>query len=556
MSPAPDSLVDRHGRLLRRTALVSVLTLMSRLLGFVREALAAVLFGAHSGVFDAFLTAWRIPNLFRRLLGEGALATSLQTAITEEDGKHGDAGGAALFRRVLWVTFWLLLVISVAAMAAIHHLPDQIGSFRPLGEPEGAQAVRELTVRLMPFVVFVCLAALVSGALNVRGFYASSSFAPAAMNVAWIGALVAIGYLYGWTSDAEGAALAEHQLEMARALSIGVLLAGLAQLLVQVPELRRSGLLSRAAAGLSGATRNARDVLTQAAPLALGAAVYQVNVMVDGFMAEGLLSDGGPTALYFANRIQQFPLALVATAATAAVFPALKALAHRGRVGELRELHDRTQLSVAFLALPAGAGLFALATPIASACLEYGAFDAAGSERVGSSMAILAFGLLPAGAVGLLSRVHYALGDFRRPVVVSIWMVLVNLALNLLFTAVLGWDVAGLSLGTTLAAWLQVALLLPNLHRRLDLPRAAPGAAREFLRTAAAATACGVAAYFAQRLAERWLPTSLHGGLRSAISLVPAVLAATAVYFALARALGLAAWQDVESRVRGRFARR
>jgi len=553
--PAPDALVDRHGGLLRRTALVSGLTLASRLLGFVREALAAILFGAHSGVFDAFLTAWRIPNLFRRLLGEGALATSLQTAITEEDGSGGDRAGAALFRRVLHVTFWMLLVVCAATMLAIQHLPDEVLGFRPLGEPEGAAAVRELTVRLMPFVVLICLAALVSGALNVRGYFRSSSFAPAAMNVVWIATLVAIGIGFGWRTDATGDDLVARQIAMARALAWGVLLSGVAQLAVQLPELARSGLLTRGAHAAAGATRRARDVLFTAAPLALGAAVYQVNVMVDGFMAEGLLSDGGPTALYFANRIQQFPLALVATAATAAVFPALKALGHRGRLAELRGMHDRTQLAVAFLALPASAGLFALATPIASACLEYGAFDAAGSARVGDAMAVLAFGLFPAGAVGLVSRVYYALGDFRHPVVVSLWMVVVNLVLNLLFTAVMGWDVAGLALGTTIAVWLQLALLLPGLRTRLELPPPAAGRGRELARTALCAVGSASLAFAVFVVVSRSLPSGWSGGWSSALALVPAVGAALAGYAALAKGLRLEAWSDVEARVRGRLRR-
>ena len=163
---AQPEVVSRHKKLVQRTVLVSALTLVSRVMGYARESVMAALFGDKSVVSDAFITAWRVPNLFRRLLGEGALSTSLQTKLTEVDHDHGEAAGRALFQRTAHITTWILLATCVLMMALVSLAPD---SMPVLGLPwlgKNPEPVRELTVRLMPYVVFVCLSAIFSGALD------------------------------------------------------------------------------------------------------------------------------------------------------------------------------------------------------------------------------------------------------------------------------------------------------------------------------------------------------------------------------------------------------
>ena len=479
---AVPEIVGRHRRLVRRTVLVSGLTLVSRVLGFVREVISAMLFGDRSGIYDAFITAWRVPNLFRRFLGEGAISTSLQTALTEVDGTHGNAAGRALFLRTIGLLTLILLGVCAVVMAGVAVLPDTMPGtgWRWLGADPGA--VRELCLRLMPFVVLICLAALCGGALQVRGHFAAPAVAPAVMNLVWIGVLVAVGGIFGWRALAERQAEEARSLEMARFLAWGVLAAGVVQLAVLVPALFSKGLLPTGSeSGEVGASRRlgrtAWDVLKTSAPLALGAAVYQINVMVDGLMAEGLLADGGPSAHYYANRIQQFPLALIAVAATSSVFPSLKALGHLGRRSELRALHDRTQYAVCFLALPASVGLFLLAQPMCQVLFQHGEYGPEGVGRMARALAMLALALLPAGAVGLLSRTYYALGDFRTPVRVSASMLALNALLNLALVAGLGMDADGLALATALTSWGNLVLLWPGLRGRLGLPAAEAGGA-------------------------------------------------------------------------------
>ena len=306
-------------------------------------------------------------------------------------------------------------------------------------------------------------------------------------------------------------------LEMVRVFAWALVISGVLQILILVPELVAVGLLGRRGAPLAGdpgaratgaGTGGGWGVLRSSLPLALGAAVYQVNVMVDGFMAQGLLPAGGPTTYYFANRVQQFPLALVATAATSAVFPALKALGHRGALPELRRLHHRTHLAICFLALPATAGLLALSTPIVAALFGHGEFGPAGVDRTAGALAILSLGLVPAGAVGLVSRTYYALGDFRTPVRVSIGALFLNLVLNVVFLVGVGMDVRGLALATVLTGWANLVWLLPGLLWQLssgETPQEPLEGRGTLIRMLVAAGVCGGVAYAAQRAAAPWL---------------------------------------------------
>lgn len=532
-----EHVVTRHRGLLKRTFLVSGLTLASRLLGFVREVQSAALFGSESALFDAFLTAWRVPNLFRRFFGEGALSTSLQTALTERDADAGDASGRALFLATLRVTTVVLVGLSVVSGAALLFAPGLVESGL-LGEPAGAQAAVELAVRVLPFMLLVCLAALTAGALQVRGEFLAPALAPVAMNVVWILALVWISIaLDGW-----------EELDQLRFLAGGVVVAGLAQLLIQVPALRRHGLWG---SPLDGRWSEGWSVLWASAPFALGAAAYQVNVLVGGLMAEMFLADGGPTAHYYANRVQQFPLALIAIAATSAVFPSFKALGHLRRLEELRSLHDRTQRAVLFLALPCVVGLGVLSLPIARALFEHGEFTPEGTGRVARALAIMALALPAAGAVGLTSRLYYALGDIATPVRLSVVALVLNVGLDAYFLIGLDLDVEGLAWAAVIATWVNWLVLLPGLSSRLGLPPGESGGRRKLVGLGACAAATGAGA-----LLGKWggalAGPALGGDLLADVGVVVLGIVGGALGFLLAaQLLDVPEWR----RLRDRFTR-
>ena len=545
---APTDLALRHRGLVRRTFLVSALTLLSRVFGFVRESLAASLFGDASPVNDAFVTAWRIPNLFRALLGEGAMSAAMQTALTRAEAERGEPAGRALFFAIFRLVGWLSALACVATMLAVLVLPDALpGTGIPwLGDDP--QRVRELTLRMMPFVVFVCLSAVASGALYVRGRFLAPSLAPALMNLGWIAALAWIAQRYGPRPLGEaGAAELARQMEVARALAAYALVAGAVLLAVQAPSLVAERLVPGrgvpTAAGSAGSEAStAWQVLRASAPLALGAAAYQVNVLVDGWMAIGLLPAGGSSLLYYATRIQQFPMALVAIAATNAVFPALAALGQARARDDLRALHDRSQLAVAFVALPASFGLIAFAEPVISFCFEHGAFGPEGVERGADGLRALALAILPAGAAGLVARTYYALGDFATPVRASVAMVLLHVALNVALVVGLGMDLEGLALSTALCAWGNLALLVPGLRGRLGLP--AP-AVRFLPRLAASAIAAALAVGLARGAYELF-----DDGSRRTRALAGSIVVAVALFAALAHALRIPEWRELCARLR------
>ncbi len=549
-----ESVVTRHRGLVGRTALVSLLTLLSRILGFVREMISTAIFGDSSPVYDAFLTAWRVPNLFRRLLGEGALSTALQTSITEADADEGDEAGRSVFLGTLGLTSWILLAITVLGMLLISVLPDTLPfvGWHWLGADPGP--VREFSLRLLPFVILVCLAALCGGALFVRGHFAIPNLAPAVMNMVWVLALFAIGGIYVWGEERpRGEPDFGTQREMARWIAWAVLGGGLLQLVLHVPPLVRHRLLPSPGHFLGEARRargRAWSVLKTSLPLALGAAVYQINVMIDGLMAESLLENGGPTALYKANRIQQFPLALVAVATINAVFPSLKALGHLGRRNELRALYDRAQSGILFVGLPAAFGLFALSQPVCEVLFQRGNYGPEGVARMASALRMLALALLPAGAVGLIGRVYYAMGDFRTPVRVSIVMLVLNVALNVAFVLGLGLDAAGLALATAVTSWGSLALLVPGLTGRLALPATTT---RPWARGAAmfaAALLSGASAWGVQRALA---PDG--GAPASPTSLALAIAAAVCVFVGVARWLRIPELDELGARLRRRLGR-
>ncbi len=548
-SPLASDVVGRHRRLVLRTFLVSSLTLSSRLIGFARESLAAFLFGDASAVNDAFVTAWRVPNLFRSLLGEGAMTTALQAAITKADAEGGDASGASLFRSIARVVAGFVVVLCVVLMLAVFLMPDRmpITGFPWLGAHPGP--VRELTLRMLPFVVLVCLSAVCSGALNVRGHFLAPSFAPVAMNIWWIALLAMVAGHFGWRRPpgSDDAAEFERQLSMARCLAWGVLVAGSILLLVQIPALIRERLVgggtSRASSVARVPGREAAAVLWASAPLALGAAVYQVNVMIDGWMAVSLLDQGGASTLYYATRIQQFPMSLVSIAATSAVFPSLMALGHRRELAEVRSLHDRTQLAIAFVAIPASLGLLVFAEPIVTVVFRHGAFGHEGVLRASSGLRCLTLAVLPAGATGLVARTFYALGDYKTPVRISIAMLIANVALNLLFVLGLGMDVAGLALATALTAWGNLFLLGPALRRKLGLPSSEPDFGPRILRVAGAALASTLLARGAFEL--------LGGERHPTFALLASIAIAIALFALAAEVLHIPEWAQVRARFRG-----
>lgn len=451
--------------LLRAGWTLSGLTLVSRCLGLVRDMLQAAVFGS-SWVVGAFNLAWVVPNLFRRLLGEGALSSAFIPRFSRTLENEGREPARALFASMLGSVCLLLAIAAGAVLLVLHLLP--LGWWAPLFAKEGLEGVvygshlRTLLTVLVPYLIPVCLLAFLGAALQCRGSYAPFAAAPAVLNVVWIGALLAGGPLLGLSLES-----------FSLFLAVSVLLGGVVQVAVQLPALRAEGLWvrPRLVPRAPGVTEVLRDVL----PVALGQAVFQVNTLLDQVIAAAFIPvEGANTWFFLANRLFQFPLALVGTSLAVASLPGMARLAAQGDRAGVRGLLDLAARVGLFLSVPAALGLLFLARPMVALFFEHGRFDAADGAETAAALACLSAGLPFVCLTQVATRVHQALGDLKSPVRLGCRLVGLNLVLNLLLVRPFG--VAGLSAATSLTSAL-LALLLFRRVPLLGLP-AGQGAGR------------------------------------------------------------------------------
>ena len=453
--------------MLPRTFLVGAGTLVSRALGLVREMITAPLLGT-SGLLDLFLMAFMLPNLFRRLFGEGALRAAflpLFARATEESPEEADR----FFRTVMTALAALL-----GALVGIGWIGCGVAALSG-GLTERGRLFCLLLALMLPYLPLICLSALAGAALNARERFFVPAMAPALLNVCWILALALFGRRYD-----------------VRALAVGVLVAGVLQLGVLIPSLRRSGLSLRPIWDFGHA--RLRRMVGLMAPVALGIGAVQVNVMADRLIAYFCVpGDGAVSALHYGNRLMQFPLAVLGMALATAVFPSFATQAARGQREALARTVNTALRTTVFLALPCMAVLLALGDPIVRLLFERNAFTALSTARTTRILTFYALGLWAFSAIHVVARAFYAMEDMRAPVRVACWMVGANVALNL----ILVWPMreAGLALASSLTACGNLFWLLIRLRTRmgpLGARRALVGAAKGV----AAAAFAGTAAYY------------------------------------------------------------
>jgi len=425
---------------------VAAFTLLSRVLGLARDAVCAMAFGA-GPEFSAFVFAFMIPNLFRRLLGEGALSAAFIPTFATNREQKGEGAAWQLFRNTLGVLLITLAVLTAALYALSLLLAPHLAS------APNWEFVFPLVNTLIPFLPLICVIAFLGAALHANRHFILPAASPVIINVFWIaGAAVAL------------------TLRMPLAQRIFLLpasiLAGAAvSLLLHLPVLKRFGAPLKPAFRLRDPAL--RDVAAKVTPVILGLSIIQINVLLDGLVARALISNVANSHLYFPNRLFQFPLALLGISVGTAVFPTLAHMVARGRSRDAR--HAATQaLSVSvFLALPAALGLAILAKPILTLLFQHGRFASDKTAIMGPILSLYAIGLPAACANHVLVKLFYTVGDTRTPVRIALVAMFANLALNL--SLVWSLQERGLALATSLAAWLQLALLFALAQRRLHL---------------------------------------------------------------------------------------
>jgi putative peptidoglycan lipid II flippase len=418
---------------IRAASMLSGMTLLSRVLGLVREAVCARIFGV-GGVWDAFVIAFCVPNLSRRLFGEGALSSAFVPQLTEKLQREDHEAA----RRFTGVVVWRL-VIGLGALAFVGSgVLVSLSLWRP-------SLTADLMAIMLPYMPLICAVALLAGAQNAIGRFAAPAFMPILFNVILIAVVWSLGRSGGMPLD-----------RLVLWLAATVLLAGLVQFIAQWVALTRAGL--RPAWQWRDRDRDLPRLWATMGPMVLGLSVVQLNTLGDLLVAKLFIAEGGgPSALTYATRLYQLPVGLFGAALATAIFPLLTRMVSGSDNAGFDRTLDRGVRLALFVGLPASAGLWAVRTSLVEVVFEGRAFSSADTVRVASVLSAYAAGVWAYIAQQVLIRGYYALGDTGRPVRIASAMVVLNLTLNLILVRPLGET--GIALATALSAALQVGLL-------------------------------------------------------------------------------------------------
>ena len=441
---------------LRAATSISGLTLLSRILGLVRDSLMMRVLGAN-WASGALLLAWMIPNLFRRLFGEGALSSSFIPAYSSTLEREGQRSAGRLLAGVSGALLTALVPVTGIVLLLCLVLPAEAPRLPGEGDVSSAevgQLFLDLVVTLFPYVIPICLVAVYAGALNSLGSFAVPAASPIVLNCFWI---AGIGTAVMWGIEDLGS--------ITRWLAVFLLCGGLVQLgMVLIPLFGRRA-LSPPVLGLPPRGDPARAVFRAMVPTLIGLSVVQVSALVDQAMAFYLVAPGANNYIYLANRLMLFPYALTSLALATAVFPSLAVLGRADDRQGLRERLDRALTGSLFLSLPAALGLGLIGQDLVRVLFQHGAFTAEDTQEAYLAAVLLVLGLPFVGSAQLHARAFYALGDMSTPARVVMRLLVVNLVLNLIF--VLGTDLgaAGLTLATSLTAIANAAILRSRFSR-------------------------------------------------------------------------------------------
>ena len=492
-------------------------TMLSRVLGMVRDVLTAGFFGTELAM-SAFVVAFRIPNLFRALFGEGALSSAFIPVFMDSRRSEGEDAAWRLARRVTTLVGAVLLgivALGIAGMGAALRWP---------GLGPDAAAVLPLARIMLPYVFFICMAALAMAVLNSYRQFAVSAFTPALLNIVWILSIAFIvPTLRGGTSV------------QIRALAWTVFAAGAVQLAYQIPSLLRVGW--RPGVDLDWRDPRVKQVFLLMGPSALGLAVNQVNVLVNSLIALRWVGVWARSALFYAERLIYLPQGMLATALGTVLLPVLSDFAAQKKHAEMRAAIHHGLRTLLFVMTPAAVGLFVLAEPVVRMLFEHGSFGPRSTWLTARALSFYAPGLMVFCLAKVFVPAFYALQDTRTPVKIGLCAVTLNFTLNVASAILLPeyWKHAGLAFSTVVSEGFNGLMLALFLRRRLG-PFGLRGILAGLGRALGAAACMAAVAWFA----EREITTALYAWLphkAAQIVGVPAAIAAgVAAYFGLARA--------------------
>lgn len=523
--------MDRH-RVLRSALLVGAFTSLSRLLGMVRDLLTAGMFGT-SLPMSAFVVAFRIPNLFRRLFGEGALSSAFIPVFMEVRKNEGDASAHRLASRVLSLAGVGLLVLTAAGILLAGWLMHGAGA--------GTQRalILPLTQIMLPYMVLICLVALCAAMLNSYHHFTTPALSPSLMNLTWIFTVLVICPLFGDTLE-----------ERIYGLAWGVMLSGVIQFVVQLPALRRQGFDYQFT--LEWDDPRIKRVFLLMGPATLGLAVTQINTMVNSLLA-AWIGPWAPAALFYSERLLYLPQGILATAMSTVLLPVFASHAAEKRDAEILSTMNHSLRMLMFVMTPAAIGLLVLARPIVQMLFEWGAFDETSTNLTTLALQCYAPGLLFFSFSKVFVPAFYAHQDTKTPVKVGLACVLLNLALNILFIFTLPLYVkhAGLAASTVIAEIFNGAVLAWLVHHRLGSPgwRVMLGSG---LKSFAAAIVMGAVIWFLLPVVAGMMGADMPAKLAQVISVLVTIGVGIGLYLVVARLLGCAELAEVLHAIRHR----
>jgi putative peptidoglycan lipid II flippase len=400
--------------ILRGTSVVGLLTLASRFLGFIRDLLVALLFGA-TGFSDAYFVAFRIPNLLRSIFAEGALTSAFVPTFSSEAKKGADSAQRAL-SSIISALLIATLTVSIIGMIFAPEVVALIAPGFSVASEQYSLCVT-LTRVMMPYICFVSVVALLNGALNSYLVFGASAFAQVLMNIVLIVAAL-------------GALLVSHTITAAYILATSVLVGGLVQVVAQIPALKRTGLsLSLSTSFWSPPVK---ETLYLMAPAILGSAVYQITIFLNTLFAS-LLEQGSISWLFYADRIAQLPLGIFSIALASVLLPLLsRAQAREDKADFSRHLIDSLRYT-SFLIIPFAGWLFLCAEPLIALLFQRGEFSAVATQKTAEAVQAFAVGLWSVSCYSMLTRAFIAQKDTLTPS----WGGILMLICSLLFSVML-----------------------------------------------------------------------------------------------------------------------
>lgn len=498
--------------LLRALATVSGMTLLSRILGFVRDFVIARAFGAGM-MTDAFFVAFRLPNLLRRMFAEGAFSQAFVPILAEYKNRQGEDAARTLVDRTATL---LALVVAVVALLGVIAAPLIIYVSAPgfSADTEKFALTVGLTRITFPYILFMALVALAGGILNTWSRFAIPAFTPVLLNLSFIGMAL---FAAPWFDPP------------VLALAWAVFLGGVLQLTLQLRPLKKIGMLPRFDLNLQDP--GVRRILKLMMPALLGVSVSQISLLINTIFAS-FLQSGSVSWLYYADRLMEFPAGLLGVALGTILLPGLARLHADERPEEFSSLLDWGLRLTLLLTLPAALALMLLAVPLIATLFNYGAFAAADVLATREALVAYSVGLAGLILVKVLAPAFYAQQDIKTPVKIALITLAATQAMNLAFIVPFGH--AGLALSIGLASCLNAALLYRGLRRR-GVYRPQPGWSGFIIRLLVALAVMGTVLWFAVGADELWVA---QDGFARILRLAAVVVAGAAAYFATLSALG------------------